>query len=109
MALKKHGKSHGFATIPQTHMADAFKNQGERKAFNHLMHLTFGYQLLKIWKHLPKTDVMKMIIIKSFQWLKQNELVNINGYVPINRDARSHTYIEGTIKDEWKRNAEGKF
>ena len=90
-------------------MPYTFKYPGERKSFQSFNEPCFWTSVIKDWKHLLKNDEMKMIIIKSFQWLKQNELVNIYGYVPINRDAKSYTCIMGTIKDEWKRNTEGKF
>ena len=62
-------------------MADAFKYSGERKSFQSFNEPYFWTSVIKDWKHLLKNDEMKMIIIKSFQWLKQNGLVNIYGYV----------------------------
>ncbi len=90
-------------------MPDAFIYSGERKSFQSFNEPYFWTSVIKDWKHLLESDLMKMIIIQSFQWLKQNELVNIYGYVPINRDAKSYTCIMGTIKDERKGNTEGKF
>jgi len=62
-------------------MADAFKYLGERKSFQSFNEPYVWTSVIKHWKHLLKNDKMKMVIIKSFQWLKQNELVNIYGYV----------------------------
>ena len=67
--------------LPYNNMADAFKYSGERKSFQSFNDPYFWTSVIKDWKHLLKNDEMKMIIIKSFQWLKQNELVNIYGYV----------------------------
>lgn len=33
------------------------------------------------WHHLLKTDANKLIIINSLQWLVQNKLIEIYGYV----------------------------
>ena len=62
-------------------MPDAFKYSGERKSFQSFNEPYFWTSVIKDWKHLLESDLMKMIIIQSLQWLKQNELVNIYGYV----------------------------
>ncbi len=77
-------------------MAEPFKYSGERKSFLSLDALYFWTSVIKDWKHLLKDDVMKMIIIQSFQWLTQNELIDIFGYVPMNRDAKPYSCIVGT-------------
>ncbi len=62
-------------------MQDGFKYSGERKSFQSFNEVYFWTSAIKDWKHLLKKDEMKMIIIQSFQWLVQHELVNIYGYV----------------------------
>jgi putative transposase len=62
-------------------MATPFKYSGERKSFQSLNAPYFWTSVIKDWKHLLKDNVMKMIIIQSFQWLTQKELINIFGYV----------------------------
>jgi len=37
--------------------------------------------VIKDWRHLLKEDEMKKVILESFQWLVQHELVYIYGYV----------------------------
>ncbi len=58
-----------------------FKYSGERKSFQSLNEIYFWTSVIKDWKHLLNNDVMKTIIIQSFQWLVQHELVYIYGYV----------------------------
>lgn len=62
-------------------MPDAFKYLGERKSFQSFNEPYFWTSVIKDWKHLLNNDVMKMIIISSFQWLTQHKLVYIYGYV----------------------------
>lgn len=62
-------------------MSTAFKYGGERKGFQSFNEVYFWTSVIKDWKHLLNSDVMKMIIIQSFQWLVQHELVHIYGYV----------------------------
>ncbi len=62
-------------------MSEGFKYSGERKSFQSFNEVYFWTSVIKDWKHLLKKDKMKMIIIESFQWLVQHELVNIYGYV----------------------------
>jgi putative transposase len=62
-------------------MESTFKYEGERKSHQSLKEVYFWTSVIKDWKHLLNTDEMKMIIISSFQWLVQHELVYIYGYV----------------------------
>lgn len=62
-------------------MAEAFKYSGVRKSHQSFNEVYFWTSVIKDWKHLLKGDEMKMIIIQSFQWLVQHELVYIYGYV----------------------------
>jgi len=62
-------------------MPDIFKYAGERKSHQTFNEIYFWTSVIKDWKHLLKTDDMKMIIIGSFQWLVKHELVHIYGYV----------------------------
>ncbi len=62
-------------------MGNSFKYEGERKSHQSLKEIYFWTSAIKDWKHLLKTDEMKLIIIGSFQWLVQHELVHIYGYV----------------------------
>ena len=56
-------------------MGNAFKCTGERKSHQTFNEIYFWTSVIKDWKHLLKADEMKMIIIGSFQWLVQHELV----------------------------------
>lgn len=62
-------------------MSGVFKYSGVRKSYQSLNEVYFWTSVIKDWKHLLKEDEMKMIIIESFQWLVQHELVHIYGYV----------------------------
>ncbi len=62
-------------------MSGVFKYSGVRKSHQSLNEVYFWTSVIKDWKHLLKEDEMKMIIIESFQWLVQHELVHICGYV----------------------------
>lgn len=62
-------------------MRAPFKYSGERKSHQSLNEVYFWTSVIKDWKHLLQNDVMKMIIVESFQWLVQHELVYIYGYV----------------------------
>ncbi len=48
-------------------MGNSFKYEGERKSHQSLKEIYFWTSVIKDWKHLLKTDEMKMIIIGSFQ------------------------------------------
>ena len=62
-------------------MLAAFKYSGERKSHQSFNEVYFWTSVIKDWKHLLRNDEMKMIIIQSFQWLVQHELICIYGYV----------------------------
>jgi REP element-mobilizing transposase RayT len=62
-------------------MSTVFKYSGERKSHQSFNEVYFWTSVIKDWKHLLENDGMKMIIIQSFQWLVQHELVYIYGYV----------------------------
>ena len=62
-------------------MPAAFKYSGERKSHQSFNEVYFWTSVIKDWKQLLKDDEMKMIIIESFQWLVNHELVYIYGYV----------------------------
>lgn len=56
-------------------MSGDFKYSGVRKSHQSLNDAYFWTSVIKDWKHLLKEDEMKMIIMESFQWLIQHELV----------------------------------
>ncbi len=63
-----------------------FQYSGKRKSFQSFNEVYFWTSVIKDWNHLLKDDKsdsyrIKMIIIQSFQWLVQHELVYIYGYV----------------------------
>ena len=62
-------------------MSGVFKNSGVRKSHQSLNEVYFWTTVSKDWRHLLQEEEMKMIIIESFQWLVQRELVFIYGYV----------------------------
>lgn len=62
-------------------MLGVFKYSGVRKSHQSLNDAYFWTSVIKDWKHLLMEDEMKMIIMESFQWLVQHELVDIYGYV----------------------------
>jgi hypothetical protein len=92
-------------------MSGVFKYSGVRKSHQSLNEIYFWTSVIKDWKHLLKSDEsdsyrMKMIVIGSFQWLVQHELVHIYGYSPDSyQDAQSYTCTVGTVKDERQRNS----
>lgn len=79
-------------------MSTAFKYSGERKSHQSLNEAYFWTSVIKDWKHLLKNDVMKMIVIQSFQWLVQHEPVHIYGYVIMPNHI--HVFM-GAAKNEW--------
>ena len=82
-------------------MSGIFKYSGVRKSHQSLNEIYFWTSVIKDWKHLLKDDEMKLIVMESFQWLVQYELVYIYGYSPDNyRDAQSYSCAVGAIKDE---------
>ena len=62
-------------------MSGIFKYSGVRKSHQSLNEIYFWTSVIKDWKHLLKDDEMKLIVMESFQWLVQYELVYIYGYV----------------------------
>ena len=59
------------------------------KAHQSFNEVYFWTSVNKEWKHLLKDDEIKMIIIKSFQWLVKHELVYNYGYVVM----PNHIYV----------------
>ena len=62
-------------------MPGIFKYSRVRKSHQSLNEVYFWTSVIKDWKPLLKEEELKMIIIESFQWLVQHELVHIYGYV----------------------------
>lgn len=62
-------------------MPGIFKYSGVRKSHQSFNEVYFWTTVIKDWKHLLKEEEIKMIIIESFQWLVQHELVHIYGYI----------------------------
>lgn len=58
-----------------------FKYKGHRNSYTELNEVYFWTITINKWQHLLKPDENKMIIINSLQWLVQQELVKIYGYV----------------------------
>ena len=52
------------------------------------------------WKHLMQEDTMKIEVIRSLQWLKQNHLIELYAYVCY---AESRTLCLVYACKEWKR------
>ena len=61
--------------------AKNFKYKSHRNSYTELNEVYFWTITINNWQHLLKPDENKMIIINSLQWLVQNELVKIYGYV----------------------------
>ena len=87
-------------------MSGIFKYSGVRKSHQSLNEIYFRTSVIKDWMHLLKDDEsdnhrMKLIVMESFQWLVQYELVYIYGCSPDNyRYAQSYSCALGAIKDE---------
>ena len=58
-----------------------FKYKGHRNSYTELNEVYFWTITVNKWQHLLKPDENKMIVVNSLQWLVQNELVKIYGYV----------------------------
>ena len=58
-----------------------FSNYNLRKSFIRPGDLYFWTATIHNWIHLLEADEKKKIIIHSLQWLKQNDLAKIEGYV----------------------------
>jgi REP element-mobilizing transposase RayT len=54
---------------------------GHRNSYTGLNEIYFWKITINNWNHLLKNDDNKMIVISSLQWLVQDELVEIYGYV----------------------------
>jgi len=54
---------------------------GKRKSFMQPGDLYFWTATIQHWKPILETDKRKEIIIKSLQWIKENELAHIYAYV----------------------------
>jgi REP element-mobilizing transposase RayT len=61
--------------------ASDFKYNGHRNSYTELKEVYFWTITINKWQHLLRPDENKMIVINSLQWLVQNELVKIYGYV----------------------------
>jgi len=62
--------------------AKDFEYKGHRNSYTELNEVYFWTITINKWMQLLKADENKMVIISSLQWLVQNELVKIYGYVP---------------------------
>ena len=58
-----------------------FKYKGHRNSYTELNEIYFWTITISKWQHLLKPDDNKMIVMNSLQWLVQNGLVRIYGYV----------------------------
>ena len=58
-----------------------FKYKGHRNSYTALNEIYFWTITINKWQHLLKPDDNKMIVINSLQWLVQNKLVRIYGYI----------------------------
>ena len=85
-------------------MSGIFKYPGVRKSHQSLNEVYFWTSVIKDWKHLLKEDEMKKVILESFRWLVQHELVYIYGFVimpnPRLTGRAGYSCTLGTIKNE---------
>ena len=58
-----------------------FKYKGHRNSYTALNEIYFWTITINKWQQLLRADDNKMIVMNSLQWLVQNELVRIYGYV----------------------------
>ena len=58
-----------------------FKYKGNRNSHTALNEIYFWTITINNWLHLLRADDNKMIVMNSLQWLVQNKLVRIYGYV----------------------------
>ena len=58
-----------------------FNYKGHRNSYTELNEVYFWTITINKWQHLLNSDENKMIVINSLQWLVQNTLVKIYGYV----------------------------
>ena len=61
--------------------AKDFNYKGHRNSYTELNEVYFWTITINKWHHLLKVEKHKMIIIDSLQWLRNNHLVQIYGYV----------------------------
>ena len=61
--------------------AKDFRYKGHRNSYTALNEVYFWTITINKWQQLLKPDDNKMIVINSWQWLAQKELVKIYGYV----------------------------
>jgi putative transposase len=62
-------------------LSSNFKYAGHRNSYTELNEVYFWTITINNWNHLLKSDDNKLIVINSLQWLVQNKLVEIYGYV----------------------------
>jgi len=58
-----------------------FNYAGHRNSYTELNEVYFWTITINKWNHLLQNDDNKLIVISSLQWLVQNRLVDIYGYV----------------------------
>ena len=58
-----------------------FKFKGHRNSYTALNEIYFWTITFNKWQHLLRADDNKMVVMNSLQWLVQNKLVRIYGYV----------------------------
>jgi len=58
-----------------------FKFKGHRNSYTALNEIYFWTITINKWQHLLRADDNKMVVMNSLQWLVQNKLVRIYGYV----------------------------
>ena len=58
-----------------------FKYKGNRNSYTALNEIYFWTITINKWQHLLRADENKIIVMNSLQWLVQNKLVRIYGYV----------------------------
>ncbi len=62
-------------------LSSDFKYAGHRNSYTELNEVYFWTITINNWNHLLKSEENKLIVINSLQWLVQNKLVEIYGYV----------------------------
>jgi hypothetical protein len=58
-----------------------FNYSGHRNSYTELNEIYFWTITINKWNHLLQNDDNKLIVFSSLQWLVQNKLVDIYGYV----------------------------
>ena len=59
----------------------SFNYNGHRNSYTELDKIYFWTTTVNSWNQLLKSDENKMIIINSLQWLRNNQFIEIYGYV----------------------------